>query len=230
MSDTKHLQISQMDKIYSGAKLTIVVAAGDNANYGLPGVGNRARHQQAKVSIPSQGISLLQIFPHTAKKLAESVSASRGWTFQEGYLSRRRLIFTDHQVSFLCNSMYAAESIQKPAAMHNAHSITEFRNIIPSVTSRLWTFPGLIREYTMRRLSFGSDAIDAVSGILKTFEDEEIRHFWGVPLWKKNRFPIDWYHTDPTVTYARRTEFPSWTWAGWEGQIMFHWEDNYSGS
>jgi hypothetical protein len=41
-------QIGQMDQIYRGADLTIVAAAGENKDYGLPGVGETKR-QGAKV-------------------------------------------------------------------------------------------------------------------------------------------------------------------------------------
>ncbi|KAG4441015.1 hypothetical protein IFR05_003522 [Cadophora sp. M221] len=37
----KHIQLGQMDKIYSCAQLTLVAAAGEDADYGLPGVGSR---------------------------------------------------------------------------------------------------------------------------------------------------------------------------------------------
>jgi len=182
-SDSKHFQISQMDRIYSGAELGIVVAAGDNANYGLPGVSSRLRQKQAKASLPSQGISLLQVYPTTNKKLAVSVWASRGWTLQEGYLSRRRLIFTDDQVSFLCNTMYSTESFRQDPDICIYNNMP-FQNIIPSPFERGLAIAELITEYTTRRLSYSSDSLSAFLGILQSLENVGIRHLWGVPFKK----------------------------------------------
>lgn len=40
-----------MDRIFRHAELTIIAAAGDNSDYGLPGVGCRARDQQPMIDI-----------------------------------------------------------------------------------------------------------------------------------------------------------------------------------
>jgi hypothetical protein len=44
---------------------------------------------------------------------------TRGWTYQERFLSKRHLFFTTQQVTFACNGMYAAESINQPAKLMN---------------------------------------------------------------------------------------------------------------
>ncbi|KAF2729940.1 HET-domain-containing protein, partial [Polyplosphaeria fusca] len=104
----KQAQISQMDRIYNDSQITIVAAAGDGPQYGLPGVSARSRKQQQALEI--DGITLAQVFHRTPRALEAATWTTRGWTYQEGFLSRRRLIFTDHQVSFVCNTMYCAES------------------------------------------------------------------------------------------------------------------------
>ena len=203
-----------------GAQLTIIAATGDHANSGLPGISVQPRRHQAKVSVSSQGISLWQIFPHTANRLVESPWAGRGWTFQEGYLSRRRLIFTDHQVSFLCNTMFATESVRQAPFTLTPVGIAVFQNIIPSTET--WKhFPKLITEYTTRRLRYSSDALLALLGILHSLETAGVRHLWGVPF-DAGRIALDWHHGDTVAT--RRAEFPSWSWAGWDGKAQVFWK------
>jgi hypothetical protein len=45
--------------------------------------------------------------------------SSRGWTYQEGVLSNRKLVFTDHQVYWECRGMATQESIYLP--LHLVH-------------------------------------------------------------------------------------------------------------
>ncbi|KAH9207058.1 heterokaryon incompatibility protein-domain-containing protein [Leptodontidium sp. 2 PMI_412] len=75
----KHIQLGQMDKIYSCAQLTIVAAAGEDANYGLPGVSLRSHQSKAILEIYS--VKVVQIFPHSVAVLKNSSWSKRGWTY-----------------------------------------------------------------------------------------------------------------------------------------------------
>ena len=57
-SAVKHIQIKKMDRIYSCSILTIIAAAGDGPEYGLPGVSSRHRTEQLSVQVTEE-ISLL---------------------------------------------------------------------------------------------------------------------------------------------------------------------------
>src|SRR5256885_3809908 len=98
--------IPRMNTIYSQALLTIVAAAGDDANAGLPGLRPGTRVEQ--VSLDAQGVTLLRAlhaepndFDHY---LSYTTWNSRGWTMQERALSRRALIFTSQQVHWECEA------------------------------------------------------------------------------------------------------------------------------
>src|SRR5688572_3047090 len=103
-----------MDQVYRGAELTIVASAGANAFHGLPGVNGLERTQQQRFRLSGTTTIVTQVFPHGSYKLFRSVWSTRGWTYQEGFLSRRRLIFASDEVSFLCNKMYCSESFRHP--------------------------------------------------------------------------------------------------------------------
>ncbi|KAK2613145.1 hypothetical protein N8I77_000072 [Diaporthe amygdali] len=90
----KHEQIRAMHLIYGNAVLTLIAAAGKNSDYGLPGVGSRERAEQNSLSIGNK--LYIRTFPHASQTFKASKWATRGWTFQEGLLSKRRLIFTDY--------------------------------------------------------------------------------------------------------------------------------------
>ncbi|KAF2499046.1 HET-domain-containing protein, partial [Lophium mytilinum] len=103
----KHEQISKMDIIYAGAELTIFAVAGKDASYGLPGVGKTTRRPQPSISIG--GKTYVSTLGEPTGQIRHSQFWDRAWCFQELMLSRRRLIFTDEQVYFQCNSMHCLE-------------------------------------------------------------------------------------------------------------------------
>lgn len=72
----KHYMISQMGQIYSNAFLIIVAAAGADAQYGLPGAGERHRVRQPETTVDS--CTLIQIFPMGPSSINDSIWASRG--------------------------------------------------------------------------------------------------------------------------------------------------------
>lgn len=229
-------QIAQMDKIYSHAHLTLVAAAGEDSLYGLPGIGGRQRHPQGRFSVDN--VAIIQIFPHTSAQLSASRWASRGWTYQEGYLSPRRLIFTDHQVSYLCNTMYCTETVRKPQNLSGSEKDADnssFLGMIPSASSFRGTsnrdrWDHLKRRqlvnYTKRKLTKESDSLNAILGLFRTLEPSDIRHLHGIPFREVSRaavswleFPLAWHHEEVAM---RRQQFPSWSWSGWEGGIRMN--------
>ncbi|KAH6974454.1 heterokaryon incompatibility protein-domain-containing protein, partial [Ilyonectria sp. MPI-CAGE-AT-0026] len=96
-------QIERMGLIYRGAEVTIVAAAGKDESYGLPGVGVTPRMKQDIIKLGSCAILATGQDPaHFIRE--KSRWWTWGWTFQEGLLSRRRLLFTEHQTIFECNT------------------------------------------------------------------------------------------------------------------------------
>ncbi|OAG15170.1 HET-domain-containing protein, partial [Alternaria alternata] len=105
--ELKHDQIQQMDAIYKNSELTIIGAAGQDESYGLPGVGARGRRHQFVAKLDGATLFWNPIDPHELISLSHW--STRGWTFQEALLSRRRLVFTEDQVYFQCNTMNCFE-------------------------------------------------------------------------------------------------------------------------
>lgn len=82
-----------MDSVHRNAELTIVAAAGLDETFGLPGVSLRGRQKQLMAQHPHMCVISTMSDPQEA--IRDSVWFTRGWTLQEGILSRRRLVFTD---------------------------------------------------------------------------------------------------------------------------------------
>ncbi|KAH7186204.1 heterokaryon incompatibility protein-domain-containing protein [Fusarium flagelliforme] len=223
----KDEQIAQMDKIYSGALLTLVAAAGEDSSYGLPGIGIKERIPMERFNIDN--VAIIQMPPHLSAQISGSTWAERGWTYQEGYLSPRRLIFTDYEVAYLCNTMLCTESVKKPEMLSKSEMEAEtsnFLGIIPSTTvpkSKLWhqLKAKQLPNYTRRKLTKTSDSINAVLGLFRTLKTSGIRQLHGIPIRRDPAsgrvvFYLAWHHD---VLAKRCPGFPSWSWSGWIGGI-----------
>ncbi|PVH80605.1 HET-domain-containing protein [Cadophora sp. DSE1049] len=126
---------------------------------------------------------------------------------KEAVLSRRKLVFTDHQAYFECNVMNSYESFSAPLdALHHADRKTFHTCLRPErVLSRkmmggwgpdprsfysdyfaMELFKAHVKSFTARSLSYDSDILNAFTGIAQAlrikYKDEMVFHFWGVPF------------------------------------------------
>ncbi|KUJ22309.1 HET-domain-containing protein, partial [Mollisia scopiformis] len=187
----KHHQITHMDAIYANAFITIIAAAGDGPDYGLPGV-ERPRKVHPHLLIDRN--HLVSTLPHASALVNSSRWASRGWTYQEGILSKRRLIFTDEQVYFECSNLYCAESLRLSTSedqILRMESRTRFLANLPSrhfpqdrTELNPWQIMSCISDFSKRQLSFASDTLNALQGIFRMFAKAKtpVYNLCGVPI------------------------------------------------
>ncbi|KAI0383276.1 HET-domain-containing protein [Hypomontagnella monticulosa] len=215
----KHHQISQMGDIYANAEITFVAAAGKDSTHGLPGISCSQR-EQAKIVVDN--IAIFEGIPHPLYSVKKCVWASRGWTYQEGLLSPRRLIFTDCGILYLCSGICLPDCIKMPLTMVERKSTFPFGGIIPTFRNGyrhavdrmlLHDAESMLIEYSGRQLTYDEDVLNAVLGILQLLEGQGFYSAWGVLT---TRMLYEWYHKSPT---KRRRGFPSWSYLGWEGPI-----------
>lgn len=199
-ANTKHDQIQQMGAIYENAQLTIIAAAGADENYGLPGVGTRPRIFQPTARAGKVEIINTMRDPHNS--IRSSRWFSRGWTFQEAILSRRRLVFTEEQVYFECNAMNCFESIHTPLETLHINNKSRIRDSIragifgrnekqlygnldvdklPLYQSYV-QYLTAVEEYSARELGYDQDSLNAFKGIIRQFSKRKIPilSIWGI--------------------------------------------------
>lgn len=206
--ENKHDQIRAMDRIYARAVVTLVAAAGSDADFGLPGVHHTPRQNQPLTT--TRGIMLTSTLAHPEASIHNSKWASRGWTYQEAMLSTRRLVFTQEQVYYECRSMSACESISKPLTLinrshgkkgsvakvrrgyfekHRGQYTTVYDLLEPKYNESVKELERHVTRYTARELSYPSDSLNAFMGILSLYRsgDREINHFLGLPIFRIER-------------------------------------------
>lgn len=186
-------QIGKMDKIYRAADVTIVAAMGDSKHCGLPGVSfGRSRREATYVT--KERIFFFSDSDPESDLRDKSPWYQRAWTYQEGYLSRRLLVFTEEQTAFYCKSASWMESwggiehMSQPTGKHdpsfprskqaqpwsNPGSLFQISDRLPSTineasktSDQLYDLLNLLSQYTHRALSFDSDALNAFSGVMQ---------------------------------------------------------------
>lgn len=257
--EDKAVQIPQMHQIFSRAELTIVAAYGSNADAGLPGVAPESRGRNyfqmelpeitvlirsaAKIFVAkdSLGIALGENY------LLQSEYLNRAWTFQEGLLSKRVLVFTKDQVYFECDRCTWSEeshwesseidfkgwrAIKYPTPFDIWLDALDRRAYNPEDVAKDTTprnsYGVLLKNYTQRDLRYDEDILDAFSGMLamvKVWEKTDV--FFGLRTRLfGNDLLFNMMSTSPlrfTEEGANRhasTKFPTWSWTSWYGAIQ----------
>ena len=105
-------EISNMDRVYGNAVLTITAGYGEDANTGLPGVqpGSRDPKRQYSEMVNGQRIFISQSCLGEELEHGGGDWASRGWTMQEGLLSPKYLIITKTQVFWKCSAEFSVKA------------------------------------------------------------------------------------------------------------------------
>jgi hypothetical protein len=218
--EDKVLHVNCMDMIYQQASLTIVSAAGKDANAGLPAF----RHETLKLN---RSVSVRGLHLYEWKNIWNMLSPSRptwltrGWTFQEAQLSARLLIFTEDTVFCTCSAETVFHDSLSSKLVNSDCMDLSFTP--PTLTfhepatkmsdSPYHTFIEVLKEYVQRQLSIDKDNINALMGILKTLEPTIGPYWHGVPL---NAFQSCLHYSSHGSPLVRVSQFPSWSWAGWQ--------------
>lgn len=251
----KAAQIQNMGIIYKNADITIISAAGYSSADGIPGVSSIAR---AKVPLLCMELDralplrdgnttpIITFQPQPSQwiqhEVLNSVWNTRGWTYQEGILSRRRLVFTPTQTYFECQSCRRTASEEGSFSISRVydigvvkHSEALFANLEPDAIS----FERIVSEYLARHLTFESDRLFAAEGLLAELGalQPAVGNLYGLPLFpflfKHSPTPdtlrlifglaFSWHGftvdkpdpNEPDPVPTRRQGFPSWSWLGW---------------
>ena len=215
--EDKASQIPAMTSVYGNAILTIIAAAGDDANHGLPGIGSfRPGYKVAdlgRYQIVQSHLNLYQ------RSIEQTTWATRAWTYQELILSPRSLIFFETHVEWLCRRTEWYEQLD----LEHPNFNVKRRRVYPEeqVKLEISDYHDLVLEYTRRNLTFETDIVNAFAGIMAAIDD---KFFWGIPYSRFGQF-LAWAVErvlSEDVPDERRDcglSIPSWSWLSCRGAI-----------
>lgn len=231
----KHSQIQRMGDIYAQSALIIIAIAGESPDYGLSGVSST--HRKPSHSVEAGNLNLVSIPESVQLEYWKSKWISRGWTYQDGLLAQRRLLFTDSKVYFQCAEMYCKESLSLSLQKPQLKDLSRFQDMCDGLSPRFGIGKRsdkilvCIEEYAKREFTYPSDALDAFRGFFRAFQSlpHPVHHICGViildPMMLKLTkhltsgdmfvFGLCWgFLGNQPLSY--RPHFPSWTWLGWQ--------------
>ncbi|KAF2834705.1 HET-domain-containing protein [Patellaria atrata CBS 101060] len=221
------IAISNMDLIYRMACVTLIVADAVNANVGIAGVTEPRKTTEYMEEVDTHTHFALAALFDFKDYLKRTVYESRAWTYQESQLPARSLIFINGQVYFSCQQKVYSEELICEGFGENIVDYTSFETARKQrpvcgheSPDRIFLVDYLraVMLYTSRQLTYQDDILNAFSGVLRLYCDQDhSRVLSGFPdRWMD--IAILW---QPVQGLERRPGFSSWSWAGWKGPVKW---------
>jgi len=226
-------QISQMDTVYAVSEACIIAATCANPTELLPGVRKGSRPSSQLVEIEGETYTM----NFNIRGQCAGTWQTRGWTYQEAVLSRRRVVFLSNEILFQCRCTSFIESINSinspfintPTQSCYLGELQLFVNVVPR-SPPLLAFLSHFSAYSPRKMSFTEDILKGIHGIVQALRDFYPSSVLvsGIPIvpgtnlkaTRAEQFVagLAWISIN---SFPRRRGFPSWSWVGWEG-LQFH--------
>jgi hypothetical protein len=239
---SKQDSLKSMAFIYANAQFTIVAADAVDANYGIRGTRGASEPRNIPCNVINIPGERCLMYKGQNSMASDSLWASRGWTFQEALFSRRLLIFNG-LVTYHCNSALAwTEMVEVKSEVQEAHGIQGTRMDVQhglgdarliGLMNHLPRWPdlnfwgGKVDQFSVRNLTYDSDAVDALLGatevLSRTYQGG---FFYGIPelffdiglLWHPI-LPEESAQRRAAIGIDGRNSLPSWSWIGWKGKM-----------
>ncbi|KAK3381191.1 heterokaryon incompatibility protein-domain-containing protein [Podospora didyma] len=187
-------QIGRMDDVYNSAAVTVIAAAGDDADAGLSGIRPRQGHpiRPSRIIDGTDGttLGLSLCLPSLCEEVRRATWNTRGWTFQEQCLSRRCLYFTAEEVFFNCSETQWREGYDYGEEKRYDGLKVQVRTGPPWWSSKLrrdldptpyhylgdvakgldiHSYQRAVQAYSRRELTYKLDKLNAFEGICSRF-------------------------------------------------------------
>lgn len=228
--DWRH-EASRMFEVYLYAHINVAATKAANATQGLFVDQNQAS-LAATVKLehgPRPGMYQLLEHRYWSHMTEEAVLNQRAWVLQERLLSRRTLHFTDSQLLWDCCQSIHLETFKHPLSEKDAQ-IQGFTG--PKSNQSLLSMDArdaengdkwldVVRSYSNTLLSYRSDKLFALSGLVSHFE-RLLGDSYCAGMWRRSMlFHLTWYTQQPTSIEkeADRKRAPSWSWLSYNGQV-----------
>jgi len=254
--DFKGYYIDKMDFIYSGSLFTIVAASGKDAMSPLPGIrpGTRGpqvsqkfrglrllkdpasiEHTLAASVYDSRGWTFQErvlsrhclVFTDE-QVLVQKLCSEAAYTISELPDERRRLERTEY-VSEPLKGLQSKKAYIRSSYCESHRGLVDDDPVEPGCTNfgGILTYRNIISSYTKKNLTYDSDVLRAIAGIMSYLESKmpHGRIIFGVPTVDLS-LALSWIHARPASRRLscespigrERLALPSWSWAGWTGR------------
>jgi hypothetical protein len=195
-----------MDQIYRSAQYVIIAYGSENMYSGLSGISRPRSPSQMRVHVADLTLTSDAFDDFCDHAFKRCVWLERGWTYQEYELAKRKLCFRNTQAFLECR--------------HGRKE--EYRQGFGDIGEEIWTarrsdplfsrFTSHIDSYSRRKLTFYSDAIAAITGVLRSLYEGKGNVLCGLPEAHFDRALL-WFGDPIKRDRLPNSDFPSWSWA-----------------
>ncbi|KAJ6010450.1 heterokaryon incompatibility [Penicillium sp. IBT 35674x] len=214
-------QIASMAAIYSSAAFVIISTDGDMHD-GIPGVSSERVQKQIQCQI--LGIDFINKIP-SGREISggASVWSTRGWTYQEGILGRRKLYFSSSQSFFECDDSVLDEDGMKQEALYSSNGLhpQKWQPLVDSFYSH-------VGRYSRRHLGSQFDIYNAIEGVASALYGKKHPLWFGLPrddfdkalLWCPDSNHMN--HTSESLALKDSPGglIPSWSWSSTRWDLL----------
>ena len=227
--------VANMDSVFESAFLTLCPLWAD-IHHGLQGVSMAFESPQA-YPLGNHHVCWAYGDEHPLDEgMRNTPWHNRAWIFQESMLSRLRLCFLRSSVLLSCpwqrmSSHYHMCGPIDPAKHQSDDSI---KTHLQMTKWRFYSYSILVSRYSRRQLTYASDALNAIKGILSRITKQTGMEFvHGLPqsdllnglLWHPSfigDYKDETPHEQPAmVNTNQRGLFPSWSWLSYSRSVDF---------
>ncbi|KAF5711548.1 het-domain-containing protein [Fusarium mundagurra] len=231
------LESARMGSIYHNSEVTISASGGTHSDSGLLGPRETSRMAPVplKFTAPDESVGTV-LLRHDGMfgRVPYEPLDKRGWTLQEGLLSRRLLSFGRQQITWECRSGYKTENgallqeqehfLGLPRPIRKPQRYDPIPMPIPELlrhrSEAVLTWEFIVNAFTERTLSFSTDKLPALSGIAQHVQKTRPDDTYLIGMWKAD---LPWCLLWGVGAQAQRPPVyraPSWSWASLEGRIV----------
>ena len=233
--------LAMMGQIYMNATMTIFAACAPSATNGF--LKDRPRSRQSHFDVPCrlspEQFVAVHIQEHNMYDDKIEPINTRAWTFQEGLLSPRLLIYASHTLQWQCRTltcnMGGSYHYPNPSAIPRLPSPRmllleglertprrdQLRPDIPHPVLQHWL--RILATYSERKSSLPSDKLPALSALAANYA-AIFGPGYLAGIWARSAVQqLCWRSTDSRRTFTRPTGYraPSWSWAALDGLVYF---------
>lgn len=158
--------------------------------------------------------------PDAGLAVDSSLWNTRGWTFQEKYLSATCIVITDWQAYLTCAFGLVQEDMHPPHKDRSVRSDPLLRVHADGV-KRMDDYQDVVEMYTRRGLSFQSDILNAFAGLANVISSHlGSSMLFGMPETGVQEALL-WSHAAAPERRKNPVGLPSWSWAAWLGAMSY---------
>lgn len=226
-ADDKSREIARMAEIYHNSTVTIVAPNSKTVNEGyLMNQRKQPPFFRMPVSLPDGEVGEVGIghpcpLAHFSWELMPL--SKRAWTFQESLLAKRILYYGPYEVLYCCQTLGFIRLL--PSYIQYCDNEIASLSDICCSKDKLECWSDIVRQYTLRHVTFPNDRPYAIAGIASALEETWAQkyvfgswtdHFLEMLTW----FNVAGFPSHPSLQRSDRA--PSWSWLSIDGHIGIH--------